>query len=73
MIETKPQKQKMAGGTVFSLVFHGALIATAVAVTANAGIADDKTKQEKIQFVEMKKEPPPPKKEPPPPPKEVVM
>jgi len=74
LIESRPQKQKMAGGTIFSLVFHGALVAAAVVVTANAGIADDKTKQEKIQFVEMKKEPPPPKKdEPPPPPKEVVM
>ena len=74
LIESKPQKQKMAGGTMFSLVFHGALIAAAVIVTARAGIADDKTKAEKIQFVEMKKEPPKPKpKEPPPPPKEVVM
>ena len=63
----------MAGGTIFSLVFHGALITAAVVVTAKAGIADDKTKQEKIQFVEMKKEPPPkPKEPPPPPPKEVL-
>src|SRR6188472_26610 len=74
LIESQPQKQKMAGGTLFSVVFHSALIAAAVVVTANAGIADDKTKQEKIQFVEMKKEPPKPKpKEPPPPQKEVVM
>ena len=74
LIESRPQKQKMAGGTMFSIVFHGALIATAVFITASAGIADDKTKAEKIQFVEMKKEPPKPKpKEPPPPPKEVVM
>src|SRR5215211_5733161 len=74
LIESKPQKQKMAGGTVFSLVFHGALITAAVVITASAGIADDKTKNEKIQFVEMKKEPPKPKpKEPPPRPKEVVM
>ena len=75
LIESSPHKQKMAGGTMFSIVFHGALIATAVFMTASAGIADDKTKAEKIQFVEMKKEPPKPKpKEPePPPPKEVVM
>ena len=51
LIESRPHKQKMAGGTMFSLVFHGALIAAAVIVTARAGIADDKTKQEKIQFV----------------------
>src|SRR5512141_284707 len=73
LIESRPHKQKMAGGTIFSLVFHGALITAAVVVTAKAGIADDKTKQEKIQFVEMKKEPPPkPKEAPPPPPKEVM-
>lgn len=72
LIESKPKKQKMAGGTLFSLIFHGALITAAVAVTAKAGIASDKTKQEKITFVEMKKEPPPkPKEPPPPPPKEV--
>ncbi|HEY4953712.1 MAG TPA: TonB family protein [Gemmatimonadaceae bacterium] len=58
----------MAGGTLFSLVFHGALITAAVVVTAKAGIASDKTKQEKLQFVEIKKEPPPKPKEPPPPP-----
>ena len=68
LIESRPHKQKMAGGTIFSLVFHGALITAAVVVTAKAGIADDKTKQEKIQFVEMKKEPPKPKEPPPPPP-----
>ncbi len=73
LIESRPRRQKMAGGTLFSVVFHGALIGAAVVVTAKAGIADDKTKQEKIQFVEMKKEPPPKPKEPPPPPKEVVM
>ena len=74
LIESRPHKQKMAGGTVFSLVFHGALITAAVVATARAGIADDKTKQEKIQFVEMKKEPPKPKEPPPPPPppKEVM-
>lgn len=73
LIESKPKKQKMAGGTLFSLVFHGTLIAVAVVLTARAGIADDKTKQEKIQFVEVKKEAPKPKEEPPPPPKEVVV
>jgi protein TonB len=74
LIESRPHKQKMAGGTIFSIVFHGALIGAAVFATARAGIADDKTKAEKIQFVEMKKEPPKPKEPPPPPPppKEVM-
>ena len=75
LIESKPQKQKMAGGTLFSLIFHGTIGVAAVVATASAGIADDNKKQEKIQFVEMKKEPPKPKPKepPPPPPKEVVM
>jgi protein TonB len=62
----------MAGGTLFSIVFHSVLIVLAVIATANAGIKDDKSKAEKINFVEMKKEAPKPK-EPPPPPKDVVM
>ncbi len=74
LIESKPKKQKMAGGTLFSIIFHGTLGIAAVVATAKAGIADDKNKQEKVQFVEMKKEPPKPKpKEPPPPPKDVVV
>lgn len=72
LIESQPHKQKMAGGTLFSIIFHGTLIAVAVVLTARAGIADDKTKAEKIQFVEVKKEAPKPK-EPPPPPKDVVV
>jgi periplasmic protein TonB len=72
LIESQPRKQKMAGGTLFSIVFHSVVIVLAVIATANAGIKDDKDKAEKINFVEMKKEPPKPKTEPPPP-KDVVM
>ena len=72
LLESKAKKQKMAGGTVFSVVFHTVLIAAAVYATARAGVKDEKSKAEKIQFVEMKKEPPKvPDK--PPPPKEVVV
>ena len=72
LLESKAKKQKMAGGTVFSIVLHTVLIAGAVYATARAGTKDEKAKAEKIQFVEMKKEPP---KEAPkePPPKEVVV
>jgi len=75
LLESKPKKQKLAGGTLFSMVLHGGLIAAAIAATAGAGIADDKSKAEKVQFVEMKKEPPKPKPKepPPPPPKDVVV
>ena len=62
----------MAGGTIFSIVLHTVLIGGAVYATAKAGVKDEKAKAEKIQFVEMKKEPPKvPDK--PPPPKEVVV
>jgi protein TonB len=72
LIESKAKKQKMAGGTVFSLVLHTVLITGAVYATAKAGSKDEKAKAEKIQFVEMKKEPPKvPDKAPPP--KEVVV
>jgi protein TonB len=72
LIESRAKKQKMAGGTVFSIVLHTFLIAAAVYATARAGVKDEKSKAEKIQFVEMKKEPPKvPDK--PPPPKEVVV
>ena len=72
LLESKAKKQKMAGGTVFSIVLHTVLISAAVYATARAGAKDEKAKSEKIQFVEMKKEPPKvPDK--PPPPKEVVV
>jgi protein TonB len=71
LIESRPKKQRMAGGTAFSVVLHTILIAAAVYATARAGVKDDKAKAEKIQFVEMKKEPVPEKK--PEPPKEVVV
>jgi protein TonB len=72
LLESKAHKQKMAGGTVFSIVLHTLLIGGAVYATARAGVKDAKAKAEKIQFVEMKKEPPKvPDK--PPPPKEVVV
>ena len=62
----------MAGGTIFSIVLHTVLIGGAVYATAKAGVKDEKAKAEKIQFVEIKKEPPKvPDK--PPPPKEVVV
>jgi protein TonB len=72
LIESQPKRQKMAGGTLFSIVFHTVVVVLAVIATANAGINKDKDKAEKINFVEMKKEAPKPK-EPPPPPKDVVM
>jgi len=73
LLESKPHKQKSAGGTIFSVVFHSAIIFFAIYATARAGVAKDNEKREQqVNFVKMK-EPPPPevkKDEPPPPPKE---
>src|SRR5689334_11397347 len=75
LIESKAQKQKRAGGVVFSAVLHVVLISAAVYGTLQAKDAIEKPKAEKVEFVEMKKkdEPPPPKEEKPPPPPDVVV
>lgn len=72
LLESKRQKKRSPGGTVFSVVLHSTIAFLAVFATASAGVPDEKeNRQEKVNFVEMKKkEPPPPevkKKEPPPP------
>ncbi len=76
LIESKPQKQKTLGGTIFSVVFHTAAIGAAVYGTLEAREQLEKPKAEKVEFVKMEKknEPPPPKEEPkqPPPPRDVV-
>lgn len=73
LLESKPRKKSNSGGTVFSVVFHSAILFFAVYATARAGVAKDKEdRQAKVRFIEMKKEPPPPevkKTDPPPPPK----
>ena len=69
LLESKAKKQKSVGGTIFSILLHTGIIAGAVYATAHAAVEAEKPKEEKVEFVEMKKdEPPPPKNEPPPPP-----
>jgi protein TonB len=69
LIESKAKRQRSLGGTIFSVILHTGIIAGAVYATAHATIEAEKPKEEKVEFVEMKKdEPPPPKNEPPPPP-----
>lgn len=73
LIESKPKKQRTTGGLLFSGVIHAVLITAAVYGTLQAKEQLEKPKQEKVEFVEMKKnEPPPPKEEPKPMPKDVV-
>ena len=69
LLESKAKKPKSTAGTVTSVILHGILITGAVYATAQATMEAEKPKEEKVEFVEMKKdEPPPPKNEPPPPP-----
>jgi len=69
LLESKAKKQRSTAGTVTSVILHTVLLAGAVYATAQATIEAEKPKEEKVEFVEMKKdEPPPPKNEPPPPP-----
>jgi periplasmic protein TonB len=75
LIESKAKKQRSLGGSIFSAVFHTVLIASAAYGTLQAKEQLEKPKQEKVEFVEMKKQDePPPKQEvaPPPPPPDVV-
>ncbi len=72
LFESKAKRQGLAGGTVFSIILHTFLIAGAVYATATAGVKEEK-KAEKIQFVEMKKEPPKEVVKEAPPPEKVVV
>lgn len=71
LLESRPKKQRMTGGTLASVVFHSTLVLFAVYATARAGVPEVNEKREqKVNFVKTA-EPPPPevKKEEPAPPK----
>ena len=73
LLESKPKKEKRVGWTMGSSLVVGGLIALSAYATANAAIENEKPKEEKIDFVEVKPdEPPPPEPEPAPPPRDVV-
>lgn len=73
LIESQAKKQKRAGGGFMSILFHAAVVVGLVIVTKNAGIVNEKPKEEKVDFVEVKKdEPKPPEPEKPPPPPDAV-
>ncbi len=74
LIESKAKRQKRTGGQMFSLIAHAVLVALAVIATANSTIVNEKTKEEKLDFVEVNKdEPKPPEPDKPPPPPDVVV
>jgi protein TonB len=69
LLESQAKKQKRLGGSLTSIVLHAAVVIGLVVVTKNAGIVNEKPKEEKVDFVEVKKdEPKPPEPEKPPPP-----
>ncbi len=67
LVESKPKKSKSRGGTIFSFIAHYGLILFVIYTSAQAAQQDDGPKQEKVDFVEVKKEEAPKPKEPPPP------
>jgi periplasmic protein TonB len=73
LLESKAKKEKMAGATVVTTILYAGLIGFAVYATADAGIKKDKSSNQSVKFVEIKKEPPKPEPDKPPPPKEVVV
>src|SRR5215207_4469837 len=73
LLESKPKKERSVGGQIASVIFHGFLIAAAVYATAHASGVIEKPKEEKVEFVEVKKEEPPPEPEKVPPPPDVVV
>lgn len=67
LLESKAKKSRSVGGTIFSFVAHYGLVLLMLYASAQAAQQDDKPREEKIDFVEVKKEEAPKPKEPPPP------
>jgi protein TonB len=69
LLESKKstKKGRSVGGTIFSVILHSLIVFMAVFATARAGVRKaEKPREEKVNFVAVKKdEPPPPKKEEP--------
>ena len=64
LLESKPQKQRTIGGMITSVVLHTVFITAAVQATLKATQEKEKV-EEKVNFVEVKKDEPPPPKPPP--------
>ena len=73
LIESQAKAERRSGGTAISFVVHVILIAAAVQGTLSANQRAEKVKEQKVEFVQVKKEePPPPKEEVKPPPSQVM-
>ncbi len=61
LIESKPKKQRRSGGTALSVALHVGILFLAIFATANArSDALEKSREEKLNYVEVKKEQPKP-------------
>lgn len=68
LLESRPQKKRSNGGTLFSVVFHTGIVLFAVFATARAGVVkDDEPKQPKVNFIKTAEPKPVEKKAPEPP------
>lgn len=69
LLESRPQKKRSAGGTVFSVAFHSAIVLFAVFATARAGVVkDDSPKTVDVKWIKTAEPPKPVEKTPEPPP-----
>ena len=68
LIESKPQKTRSLGSTIFSLVLHAVVIGMSVLATKQVVEAAAEEVVQKVDFVEIKKDEPPPPEDAPPPP-----
>lgn len=69
LLESRPQKKRSSGGTIFSVIFHSAIVLFAVFATARAGVVKDESPKEvKVRFINTAEEPKPADKRPEPPP-----
>ncbi len=68
LIESKPQKTRSLGSTLFSLVLHAVIIGMSVLATKQVVEAAAEEVVQKVDFVEIKKDEPPPPEDAPPPP-----
>ncbi len=70
LVESQAKTQKRLGGSITSILLHTAVVVGLIIVTKESGLVAEKTKEEKVDFVEVKKDepkPPEPEKAPPPP------
>jgi periplasmic protein TonB len=67
LIESRPQKTRSLGSTIFSLVAHTVVIGLSVVATKQVVEAAEEEEIQKVEFVEIKKDEPPPPDAPPPP------